>query len=225
MFLIKDLFSQTITGSFGVGFGSYAMNSLKNYNQSLVATDFNGINPVLTDNFPPYIFYQAEAMYTEKKIIYGLSISHGSTGSRVMYGDYSGKLIVDNLVRYNTVGVRLGEIFFSRKNFTLSANAKASGVFNKLKVIEKLDVYGSVIESSTGYHSVNFGLQPFFSSQYTSGKLSISLNIGYEYQITGRIFVNNEHNVYVTDSNGNEIYIDGRGFRGILNLGYRFGKE
>ena len=224
LLFVKKTYCQTITGSLGVGFGTYSMNSLKNYNKSLIAQDFNGINPVVTDNFPSYFFYQAEATYTEEKTIYGLSVAHGSTGSRVMYGDYSGKSIVDNLIRYNTVGIRLGEILFSRKNFSLSANAKASGIFNKLKVKEKLDIYGNVLESSTRYHSVNFGLQPFFSGNYSSGKFSISLYIGYEYQITGRIFANNEDNVYVVDSNGNEIYIDGRGFRGILSLGYRLNK-
>jgi hypothetical protein len=223
--LTTDLFCQQIAGSFGVGLGTYSMNSLKNYNKSLVAEDFNGINPVLTENFPAYIFYQAAITLTEKKTIYGLSIAHGSTGSRVMYGDYSGKLIIDNLIRYNAVGIHLGEIFFSRKNFNISANARASGIFNKLKVKEKLDIYGSAIESSTGYHSVNFGLQPFFRSQYNIGKLLVSLDIGYEYQITGRIFVNNEANVYVTDSTGNKIFIDGRGFRGLVNFGYRFNKE
>lgn len=224
-FLSSHLFSQNFSVSIGSGIATYSMKSLKNFDQSIVATDFMGLKPSLTDNFPPYVYYHGEASYTNNKTIYGISITHGSTGSRTTYGDYSGKIFRDNLVRYNAIGLRLGQVFVSKKNFIISANARASGIFNRLRVKERLDIAGSSIENSTRYHSLNFGLMPFFSGEYIFNKIFISFDIGYEYQITGRLFVNNEDKLYIVDQNNNEIYIDGRGVRAIVNLGYRFNKK
>jgi len=217
-----NLAAQDYSVSFGTGVATYSMISLKNYENSLLENYFNGLRPTVTDNFPPYIFYQAELSYWEKKTIYGLVIGHGSTGRRTMYKDYSGMITRDNLVRYNYIGIRLGEEFVSKKNLFISANFNASAVFNSLKIKERLEIFGDAIENSSGFHSVNFALRPYFCVSYRINQLSVAMDFGYEYQIAGRLFYNELEDVYLIDSNNNEVIIDGRGFRGLLTFGYKF---
>jgi hypothetical protein len=98
--------SQTILGGIGGGGGTFAMNSGKEYNQTVIS--LLAFNPEVTDNFPPWFVYKAELLYSfPRTLAAGLNISSTSTGSRLHLADYSGHYTFDNLQRVVNAGAKV----------------------------------------------------------------------------------------------------------------------
>jgi hypothetical protein len=90
----------------GSGLATFSMSSSKEYNQMVINT--LAFNPAVTDNFPPYLFFNAEALYSfPKTLAAGLAVSRTSTGSRLHLADYSGEYTFDNLQNVLNVGAKI----------------------------------------------------------------------------------------------------------------------
>lgn len=214
--------AQYFSGSLGAGYGSYSMNSLRLFGKQIVEQTLPGIEVQTLHDYPNYFYYMLQVDYTNKKSTYGLYAVHGSTGSRLYHGDYSGTYRLDNLVSYSSIGLHVGEEFAKWGSVTLSGNVRITANFNAVDYIERIEVFGVAAEEKTGFRSLNAGIQPYISLKRTFQRLTASIEGGYEYQIPGKLFFNDRKEIFLLNNSGSPVVVNGFGFRFSAAIGWIF---
>ena len=105
-----------------VGYGSYSHHEMKDYQSYLVNS--SGLSATVTNAFPPYYTFLFGLNVQLPKWTLGLEAGHGSTGGRVYYEDYSGKLIQDQFITYNYVGLTPSFFMINSNGLCLTGGIK-----------------------------------------------------------------------------------------------------
>jgi hypothetical protein len=165
------------------GGGTFEMNSTKAFNQAIV--NLLPFKPILTDNFPPYFFYKAEALYCfPKNLAIGINLSTTSTGSRLTLADYSGKYTLDNIQKGVFTGIKL--LFGKAPGQTNGLNFSLEGgvAFSNMTVKEDLKVYGDSTKNKMDLRAMGIYAQPgIYYFRIINSKLRLSVNLSYYYSI------------------------------------------
>ncbi|AYB33965.1 hypothetical protein [Chryseolinea soli] len=183
-----DLKAQNFAAGFSVGYAGFALRDVKD-SQARVVQDLKYGSPYLdaqiTQSFPSYINYSANFLWTPDKFYVGVVFGHTSTSGRISYGDYSGALTLDQLIRMNYAGVQGAVRLHTIGKTDIFFGVQTTTWYNTLKYNYKLDLVDYHEEDSETYHCLNLAIQPYIEVQESVGRFFLKLNAGYEKHILG----------------------------------------
>jgi len=184
IFATLTLKAQTILFGLGGGGGTFAMTSAKAFNQTLI--QLLPFKPVVKDNFPPYFFYKAEAIYClPRDLAIGINVSTTSTGSRLSLADYSGKYTLDNIQKGLFPGIKI--VYGNWQGYPNGINFSLEGgaAFSKMTVTEDLKVFDQSTLNNEEFTALGFYVQPglcYFKNVIPQLKLSANLSYYYGFE-------------------------------------------
>lgn len=195
------------------GVGWYNMREMQDFHAEL--PDDLIVPAKIVNNFPATMVYElGYRQHSGEDWFSGLFFGYHSTGARIHYADYSGELKIDQIINGYRLGTQ-GGICLTRDrsdnevSFWLSG--RLSGTYNRLNLNQRLQVYESSESNSVDFRSVNIGIQPSLSLRIPVYFLSVEPEIGYELQIPGKLFL--EEDAFLLDRQGEEVKVNWSGLR------------
>lgn len=223
-FLVTTVVEAQVELSFSVGYGSYSLADIREY-QNFIKTSFPVSDAKVTDEFPSYYLYQisGKTPVSESAMI-GLTISYGSTGGRVSYSDYSGMLLAEQLLNYYEITLSAGPYFSLPHNFMLFVDFKPGITITKLELTGSQSIQTFKSTESNLFRSINIGFQPTLSLSKRVGYIGASVFASYQATIVnGKLkFIENK-DLYLVDNRSQEVYAIWDGVRFGLGISCYFG--
>jgi hypothetical protein len=213
--------AQEIELNLTMGVGTYAMHDLKNF-QSDMRSRFP-FKPAITDDFPPYLFYEFSGHWKSDGIFFsGFAIAYGSTGGRVQYRDYSGYLRADQLLQYVNLAVPMGLSFGAGKNMQIRLDLKPTYTRTFANLKFEQDVAGEYAAQDNHFTSYSVAAQPGIWLMRRINRFGIHAQASYYVTIVnGKMYSKENDSAYLVDSNNSKpIYAGWDGIR--LSLGASF---
>ena len=198
----------------GGGYATFNMSDTKDYNKSV--QNNLPFTPVLTDNFPGWYFFNAEALYSFPKILAaGLKVSTTSTGSRLHLADYSGEYTFDNQQKGWFPGVKLllGKAPGRQSGFC--ASMEGGMAFSSMTFDEKMVVYDEQTDDHQEFSARGFYVQPGLNyMQHVGEQIILSANVSYYLGFESGYFVKGHSDQKITNNDtGKKIKPDWNGLR------------
>ena len=160
----------------GVCYGSYSHPEMKEYQTHLVNS--SGLNATITNAFPPYYIFLFGLNLQFPKWVLGLEAGHGSTGGRVYYEDYSGKLIQDQLITHNYFGLTPSFFIIKSQSLSLTGGLKLLVVKHALSIKNSLTINSQSFYENQDFHGLNIGVQPNLVFRKYFGKIFLQASAG-----------------------------------------------
>jgi hypothetical protein len=202
-------------------FSTYSMNDLKDFQRDYIKSFGVGLKPVTT--FPPYFGFGIEIGKVIKPTLsIGFLLGYNSTGGRVDYQDYSGRVRMDQLLHCFSVGSIVKEKVNGSNKWPLYISLAASWVHTRMGIDSEV-IVGDVKEvDGLDLYSNNLGLYPAFILRRDINSLFFfQASAGYEVQLSGKVFLkDNNDGAYLTTSSGDPFQIRWDGLRISLGLGF-----
>lgn len=207
----------------GVGYATYTYKELREYQQ--LQERAAGIGSSAVAEFPPFFTYSFGGNVNFKKLVYGFEVGHGSTGGRVAYEDYSGKLIQDIKVNYNYAGVSAAIFLFKRDDMEVLGGIKALFLRNKLTLDNSLTLESqSPVTEHIDFYGPAIGVRPNVTFRKFFGPLMLSLAAGYEIQTNSYPQTKGENRLFLDNGSNEPVHLQGNGLRLNFGVGVRFGE-
>jgi len=186
--------AQNIFVGGGGGGGTFGMNSVKEFNQTIIKQ--LPFNPVLKDNFPPYIFYNGEVIDSlTENLAVGINLSTTSTGSRHSLADYSGHYTFDNIQKGFFPGIK---IFYGAESGCLNEfNLLIEGgvSFSNMIINEELKIFEEFQSDKMELEAMGFFFQPgicYFKN--ITPRIKVCANISYYFGFEKGYYLPKEKN-------------------------------
>lgn len=175
----------------GSGIGTFSMNSSKEYNQMVI--NRLAFNPVITDNFPPFLYFNAEALYSfPKTLAAGLALSTTSTGSRLHLADYSGEYTFDNLQNVVNVGAKILLGKQPGKTNGINFSLESGVALSKMTFDENISIDAGTETYNEDFSAEGFYIQPgvvyhyqFLQHLLVAAQISWYIGIEKGYHVNG----------------------------------------
>jgi hypothetical protein len=218
-FLIVTMFyhsgAQQIRVEAGAGYGQYSMNGLKDLNTTYLSHLV--VKAKITDNFPIRPFFSGSILYYAPKTFYfGPVLGFASTGSRISYEDFSGGLVLDNILTSLYGGLRLGFVL-SDKKLTFSQENSIYYAISRLKMYEKILTH----EDARRFKSISPQFEPGIKVSYNLQRFEIGLKAGYLIDFKGKNkLAGDSSQTLVTGSDRKPVTNNWSGFRLGATLGF-----
>jgi len=208
---------QNIKFGIQTGIGTYNMSDLRNLNE--VLTQKNPLNPKITSNYPPFIYYQPTIIFEFNFINIGFLYSRQSSGSRISIKDYSGEYRFDSKINSNVFGI-LSEIRFNPSDKLEFKLYSELGVLQtSLKLSEFFEVNGQPnLNDNYSFKSVNYYFEPGIKLSYPIKQFCAEFNLGYFSQFGEETLSGKET---LTNYDGDKIKADWSGLRCGLSVFYK----
>jgi hypothetical protein len=208
--------------SFGTGRGSFSMTDLRN--QQLSVRNAMPVKAKVISSFPDYWFYNGGMKWAfENGIMFGADGSYTSSGGRLYYSDYSGKIIYDQTVKSFSVSTLIGKIFkLNGESVTLQCYLMVGTTFSKYD-----DHYSEQSDFSRDNKFELSGksrfMQPVINLSKRFGFVAANVSLGY-YQtvIPGNLSMTSSGS---QPSNGYSFTADWSGLRVGCGLSFYFRKQ
>jgi hypothetical protein len=204
----------------GVGYASYTHPQLKEYQRAQAANGDLGSR--IVDSFSPYYTYMVGGNIMLRKFVYGAELSHGSSGGRVAYKDYSGELIQDLTVVYNSYGASVSFVMLNREDLEVLAGMKLSLIRSKLTVDNSITLTAQApVTENENFYGYNIGATPHVTLRKFFGSFMLTASAGYELQNSD--YPKTKGGLFLDNGSGKEVHLQGNGFRLNLGAGFRLG--
>jgi opacity protein-like surface antigen len=207
-----------------VFYGTFKMKSMKDYqnNVSALQSPFQGR---VVDDFPAYIGYNFLAGYNiTPGLSLGLRLQYTSTGGRLDYGDYSGRITDDQRLHAYSLGVnttcRLTHRTTWQTYFSFTVGAARTSL--------NLAHYSQRLDESYSYNMYFRSFNYFFNPALTFNRkinshFSLYASLGVEFQIHRALRHPQDRKAYVkTSNNMQEAIAEWDGVRLGAGMSYRF---
>lgn len=208
---------------FGPGYASYSQGELKAFQRYYIKQ--SGVKMTVAEKFPAYVTYLAGANLSMNKWTFGFEFGHGSTGGRVYYEDYSGKLISDLVIVYNSMGVKTSFVVKQSEKFSMSMGAKFLFSPSKLTFSNTATIGSDTDTETYVLKGTNFGFQPGVNFRRYFGPTFLDLGAGYEFQNKQLPETDDANKLHLVGENNKNVRMQGSGFRLNLCFGIRIGKH
>ncbi len=207
-------FGQSITLSVKQTYGSFLMSELEEIQNHIAEPSLAKV----TESFPNYYGSQITlAVGLRSNSNVGVFWDYTSTGGRMAYQDYSGKLSSDLLVSRNALGLRYEEILRLNEAFSLVGGLQFSALFSRLVIQDYLEVYDERQSQVTHMRALGFGAEPEVALQFT--KYRVLCRVGMGYQLSFSKPFQNTQNLFLV-VNDDTVEPEWSGFRVGFTLGY-----
>ncbi|HMG92833.1 MAG TPA: hypothetical protein VK589_22400 [Chryseolinea sp.] len=169
-----------------VGLGTYSMNTQKSFQQEFLRQSDLPLKAV--HKFPPYgLFGASFGLKMSKTFSSGVWIEYTSTGGTLHYGDYSGEARMDQLLKSLSVGTFLQLKVNRSEGWPLFATLHGSVVPTNADISTELVIGNDSAIETIELKAINFGIRPGFMLQRKIKKIVVMANVGYEFQIAGKL--------------------------------------
>ena len=192
----------------GFGGGTFGMNSVKEYNQTILKQ--LPFKPAIKENFPPFFVYKAEIIYClPDNLSVAINVTSTSTGSRLSLADYSGKYTLDNIQKGLFTGVKLLYGTGLKKGYLNGLNLSMEGgaAFSKMNISEELNVGTESQNDKMDLNATGFYVQPgacYFLN--LTKQFKVCANISYYYGIEkGYHLPNNRKQILYNQESGSPV--------------------
>jgi hypothetical protein len=217
------LFGQIPGAYFGIQYGSFSMEGLSGFQTDVVRMLSLPLDKL--ENFPNYIGFEFGIRKDiTKKYHTDAYYNYISTGSRMYYEDYSGRIYFDQIIRGNSIGIHNQYKLNDLESFHVLAGMRTGMTFSRLSNEYYLKLEGITLTEEENYEfkSINGHISPTFSFQKNIGILFIVVETRYEFHIKGKLKSEENKDNYLVDAKGDPIKADWNGFRMMLALGINF---
>jgi hypothetical protein len=196
-----------------VGYGTFQMNAMKDYQQVLIRQ--SQVKAQATDSFGPYALFGASALYAlGEKTSAGLFLEQGSTGGRVDYEDYSGRMRYDFLLRYRALGMGVStKIALLKSGVHFVQGAELSLIYSRMLLQESGQVYDRAYSGNATYRANGFGFKPYLGLEYPVLSLPTRLTVGYLFNRSGTYFAPGNKGSYPATFQAKDLKPDWSGLR------------
>lgn len=209
-------------GIFSSTFSTYSMNDLKEFQQDYIES--SGVELKTVTSFPPYFGFGIEiGKVTTPTFSIGFLMGYNSTGGRVDYQDYSGKVRMDQLLHCFSLGTIVRSRINQSNTWPLSISLAGTWVHTRMGINSEVIIGDMNQVDGIDVYSNNFGLHPALVLRRDINSLIfVQASAGYEVQFSGKVFVKDNQDAYLTTSSGDPLQIRWDGLRLNLGLGINF---
>lgn len=200
--------------SASINYGNYAMKDLK----SLQSDFLRQLSPIpvrSTDKFPPFPGFEGSIVWVSSSTGYGVEAGYNSTGARIAYSDFSGKLLFDQFVYAPKVGLTSFIILNDEQQiWEASFSASAGILFNSYRLQLNTTLNGVPVDSEViKFKSTNFYflISPSITRHVKSAFFTI--RFGYQVDYAGSLALSTNNSLKLLASSGEEARADWRGVR------------
>jgi hypothetical protein len=215
-FLLPSLVAvgQSIVPAITVGWGEYSMKELKELEYY-----FNSPVQLRSVNrFPPYVFFKASVLYDIKKVQFGFSWGHYSTGARNHYRDYSGEISIKQLIHADVYSFPFYLKTNNKNRLIFSFMFEPGIISTKYTLLEEIRLWDESSYQKYSDHLTTLSLQPGLKFTYTTKRWQPSIDFGYFFDT--KLIVETEFrtiNIIKEESD----YFDFSGLRISFSLAYK----
>lgn len=205
MLLANSSGAQKLLFGVGGGYATFSMNDLKDYNTTV--QNNLSFTPVLTDNFPGWLNFNADVLYSLPKLLAaGLTVSTTSTGSRLHLSDYSGEYSFDNRQHgwFPGVKVLVGKAPGRQSGF--SAAMESGMAFSSMSFNEKFVLYEEETGDKQEFSARGFFVKPGITyMQHIGNQLIVAANVSYYLSFENGYYIkgNSDQKITNTDTGKN----------------------
>jgi hypothetical protein len=228
--IILSLFTRQTSAQFNLefhsGYGSYSNGELKKYQTSLTNNIFLPGGKVL-ESFPAFWYYGVDAKWNRPKSQVGLSLSQGSTGGQFYYADYSGTFKEQQLLKYTAVRILMAaRLPFNNGTTSIQVDPRFGLAFGTLKITRSIAATDGTVSFNSKqayrYKAVNPFCEPTFSISQKLGIVSISVFVGYHFDLASNLYRTSNGGSLVFD--GTEVSMNLSGVRAGGSVGFFLGR-
>ena len=185
--------SQQIVLGGKVGYGTYQLNDLKEF-QLAVVSQPGQIPAKPLEQFPGYI-YQALSLefQTGQSQFIGMDYTYHTTGGRNALSDYSGNYRLDMYLKGHRIGVYYKDKIAGQQNTGLFVQFRGGVVFTTLETEEELELYPSFKETwNPEFNSRSLYFEPsLIAFMNLAKRFRLEVAVGYEYEFGGVLYLKN----------------------------------
>jgi hypothetical protein len=216
--------SQGVQFSFGANYGSYNLSDIKllrnDFRQQLLSS--LPISIATVNDFPSHVGFDLQILFTQKKFNMGGFASINSTGSRLYYGDYSGHLTFDQLLKSIGIGGLIEFIPSKKENKRAKfiVSSKAGIALNSYDLDYVLQLGQSVDLQQLSFRSTNIFMMPGIGFKKKIGAFHFQPEIRYLIDIPGNLKLSTDSNLTLNKPNGDTANASWSGFRIAISIGY-----
>ncbi len=169
---------------FDLCYARYAMQDLKNLNRKILNQTKDRIPGLATtENFPAFVNYALTFYFPFLRTPYGVYLNYSSTGSRNTYGDYSGTIYQDLIVRRVTLGLFTEHSFdvFPHHQFYIAM--RFGNFVHWLVIDERLSIDSKTIANKSKFWGLGLKLEPNIGYRFEYESWQIGFYLGYEFDL------------------------------------------
>jgi hypothetical protein len=209
-------------GSFGI-YATYNSHSLTEVKEFF--NEFKYDLPVsgkTMDNFPPVV--GVKLVYTNqfRSINFNLNVGYNSTGGRISYADYSGKINIDMVANVFPAGIQINIPMYSKNKFSLFLSPGLSAAFIRFKVKSEFQLYDQTEKDKIILQSRALGGGIGFTIEKRIKFLAIRAEIAADYFVPAKITSPENEGAFVTDNGGKKVLCQIGGLRSGIGILYNF---
>jgi hypothetical protein len=218
---VAETFAQSWDVHVNAGFATYSHPELRAY-QDYLLREFV-VESKATERFPPYITYSLGVNKNWTRWNLGIEFGHGSTGGRIYYEDYSGKIIADQLVTYNYLGITPSIVLHNNDKLIVTGGIRVSMIVHELTIRNDLTVGNETLHEEVEFLTDNLGFQPHVRIRKDiTSRLFIQGSVGYEIQDSRETISPDRNAAFLADEKGEPVHLQGSGLRLYIGTGVRF---
>lgn len=193
-------FPQRLSVGVGVGYGSYSMGTLKEFQSWRLQQ--SSLPLKTTENYPIAPFYRAEVALRDFWFFdkLGLFYAFSSTGARSTMSDYSGRVNLDALINSNQLGLTLQKDFFHVGPLSMGVYVDGSWLISSLQANDylKLEEPANTSEKETyDFRAKGYSVEPGIAMKYGIKPLVFQLTLGYLLDFSGKLYTKGNKNQWL----------------------------
>ena len=219
-FLFSPLFvmGQRIIPSFSMGWGQYNMKELK----ELQSTITSPVKLHSVNSFPPYFFFKGSILIDIKKIMFGFSWGHYSTGARDHYSDYSGEISIKQLIHADVYSFPIYLKINNEDRLVFSFMFEPGIMSTKYTIREDVRIFDQRSHDKFSDELTTLSFQPGFKLTYSLKRWQPSIDFGYFFDT--KLLITSDYQQFNINSVESD-YSDFSGIRLSISLAYKIGKD
>lgn len=210
IFILSDFcIAQTGSVFAELNYNTFSHSSLKSFQEEFI-NDVPDIPVKVNDNFPANFGFTLG--YTINTINTSFFFNYNTTGGKISYSDFSGRIrITQPLKGYTFGGSYLFKIF--KESEKLHLGLKAFATFSSLEINSYNELLDTVNEDSLKFSSTDLGIGVNLIYEYPVYFFKIRATIGYDLVLGGKLLFKENKDVYLESNNGDSVKTGWSGLR------------
>lgn len=216
LFAMHVTFGQAGSIYVEVNYNTFAHSSLKSFQEEFI-NDISQVPLETNDNFPANVGFTIG--YMLNSINTSFFFSYNTTGGKISYSDFSGKIrLTQPLNGYTIGGNYLIDILENgdEKNFKLGL--KGFYTFSTLKIESYNQLLDAITEESIGLKSTDFGVGASLIYEYPVSFFKIRATIGVDVVLGGKLLFDENKDFHLEDNSGDAVNTGWTGLRTGLGI-------
>lgn len=206
------------------GYGTYNLKALKAHRTELLAGF--PVEMKVKEDFPAFYIFGSTFRYRLVKMPLAISFRFGSTGSRAGYSDYSGFVLLDEMIRFQSFGTEAGTMFHHSEKFDIEGLLRYWFTFTQLDISTDFKVGDRATEhTGIALQSRSSSFAPTVMAVYKTEFLKVLFDAGYEFYIPAKITLSNDNGLHLVNANNAKVMFDASGLRLNVSVAVRLLKD